>query len=174
MTTNTILVGAGEADRRPRPGRTATDLAVESAQAALADAGLKTSDIDGVLTGYTVAEDHLDFSGIFAQEMGIRSKVSATVSRSGATGASLVASAAMALMSGTCSTVLALWADNRVSAPGADVVAKFASLFTPAEGRLGVVVCFLAMLELSKAGLLEIIQEAPLMPIYLKSLAVAE
>ncbi len=51
---------------------------------------------------------------------------------------------------------------------------EFSSLFTPAEGRLGVVVCFLAMLELGKAGLVEIVQEAPLMPIYLKSLALAE
>jgi acetyl-CoA acetyltransferase len=133
MSTNTLLVGAGEADRRPRPGRTATDLAVESARAALADAGLTTADVDGVITGYTVAEDHLDFSAIVAQELGVRPKVSATVSRSGATGASLVASAAMALMSGACDTVLALWADNRVSAPEADVVATFASLFTPFE-----------------------------------------
>jgi len=48
---------------------------------------------------------------------------------------------------------------------------EFSQLFTSSEGRLGVVVCFLAMLELGKAGLMEIVQEAPLMPIYLKSLA---
>ncbi len=61
-----------------------------------------------------------------------------------------------------------------LDALGSGVFMEFANLFTPAEGRLGVVVCFLAMLELSKAGLIEIVQEAPLMPIYLKSLAVAE
>lgn len=48
---------------------------------------------------------------------------------------------------------------------------EFTTIFTPAEGRLGVVVCFLAMLELGKAGLLEIVQDRPLAPIYLKSLA---
>ncbi len=133
MTTNTIIVGSGEADRRPRPGRTAGELAVESARAALDDAGLKTSDIDGILTGYTVAESHLDFSCHVAQELGVRPKLSATISRSGATGASLVASAAMALTSGACDTVLALWADNRVSAPEVDIVASFASQFTPYE-----------------------------------------
>lgn len=137
MTTGTLIVGAGEADRRPRPGRTATDLALEAARAALADAGLETGAIDCVLTGYTVAEDHLDFSAIVAQELGIRPKISGTVSRSGATGASLVASAAMALMSGACDTVLALWADNRASAPAVDVVATFASLFTPYELAYG-------------------------------------
>jgi acetyl-CoA acetyltransferase len=133
MSTGAILVGSGEADRRPRPGRTAGDLAVESARAALDDAGLTIADIDGILTGPTVAERHLDFSGHVAQELGIRPKVSATVSRSGATGASLVAAAAMALQSGTCDTVLALWADNRISAPGVDVVATFASQFAPYE-----------------------------------------
>ncbi|HZH44580.1 MAG TPA: ScpA family protein [Lysobacter sp.] len=48
---------------------------------------------------------------------------------------------------------------------------RFESLFTAEEGRLGVVVTFLAMLELAKERLLEIVQEAPLAPIYLKSLA---
>ncbi len=48
---------------------------------------------------------------------------------------------------------------------------SFASLFTPAEGRLGVVVTFAAMLELAKDRLIEIIQEGPFNPIYLQSSA---
>ena len=58
-----------------------------------------------------------------------------------------------------------------LDALGSGVFMEFSSLFSAEEGRLGVVVCFLAMLELGKAGLVEIVQEAPLMPIYLKSLA---
>ena len=49
----------------------------------------------------------------------------------------------------------------------------FETLFTPEEGRLGVVVTFLSILELAKEQLIEIVQEAPLAPIYLKSLAAA-
>jgi len=49
----------------------------------------------------------------------------------------------------------------------------FASLFTAEEGRLGVVVTFLSILELAKEQLIEIVQEAPLAPIYVKSLAAA-
>ena len=49
----------------------------------------------------------------------------------------------------------------------------FETLFTPEEGRLGVVVTFLSILELAKEQLLEIVQEAPLAPIYVKSLAAA-
>ena len=50
----------------------------------------------------------------------------------------------------------------------------FTSLFTPEEGKLGVVVTFLAILELAKEMLLEIVQERPMAPIYVKSLALPE
>ncbi len=51
---------------------------------------------------------------------------------------------------------------------------RFETLFDPDEGRLGVVVTFLSILELTKERLLDIVQEAPLAPIYIKSLADAE
>jgi segregation and condensation protein A len=59
----------------------------------------------------------------------------------------------------------------------------FASLFIVEEGKLGVVVTFLAILELAKEQLLEIVQDAPqpvapgqgpLSPIYIKSLAASD
>jgi segregation and condensation protein A len=46
---------------------------------------------------------------------------------------------------------------------------RFESLFDISEGRLGIVVTFLAMLELGKEMLVEILQEAPLGPIYVKA-----
>jgi segregation and condensation protein A len=51
---------------------------------------------------------------------------------------------------------------------------RFESLFEAREGKLGVVVTFLALLELAKEHLLDIVQEVPLAPIYVKSLAVGE
>jgi segregation and condensation protein A len=48
------------------------------------------------------------------------------------------------------------------------------SLFEPTEGRLGVVVTFLSLLELAKDSLIEIMQEAPLAAIYLKARATAD
>ncbi|MES2859138.1 MAG: segregation/condensation protein A [Pseudomonadota bacterium] len=55
---------------------------------------------------------------------------------------------------------------------------RFESLFSPEEGRLGVVVTFLSLLELAKERLLDIVQEqadgsrpGALAPIYVKSLA---
>ena len=48
---------------------------------------------------------------------------------------------------------------------------RFEGLFEAREGKLGVVVTFLGILTLAKEQLVEIVQEAPLAPIYVKSLA---
>jgi segregation and condensation protein A len=45
----------------------------------------------------------------------------------------------------------------------------FSSIFTTTEGRLGVVVTFLAMLELLKDHLIEFVQTTPFGPIHLKT-----
>ena len=56
---------------------------------------------------------------------------------------------------------------ERVSASG-DFVA-FTSLFSPEEGRLGVVVTFLAIMELMREALVDFIQNESFGPIYLKA-----
>lgn len=50
----------------------------------------------------------------------------------------------------------------------------FDEVFKPEQGKLGIVVSFMAMLELIKEGLLEVVQEVPLAPIYLKSRGTAD
>jgi segregation and condensation protein A len=50
---------------------------------------------------------------------------------------------------------------------------RFETLFDASEGRLGIIVTFLALLELAKEHLIEIMQEVSLAPIYLKSLSTA-
>ncbi len=51
---------------------------------------------------------------------------------------------------------------------------RFETLFEAREGRLGVIVTFLSILELAKEHLLDVVQEAPLAPIYIKSLAIRD
>ncbi len=46
---------------------------------------------------------------------------------------------------------------------------SFESFFSPEEGRMGVVVSFLSILELAKERLLEIVQEAALAPIFVRA-----
>ncbi|MCK7595208.1 segregation and condensation protein A [Pseudomarimonas salicorniae] len=50
---------------------------------------------------------------------------------------------------------------------------NFVELFEAREGRLGVVVTFLSILELAKEQLIEIVQEKPSAPIYVRTLSVA-
>ena len=45
---------------------------------------------------------------------------------------------------------------------------EFSTLFNPEEGRLGIVVTFLAILELCKEAAIDIVQSEPFAPIYLK------
>jgi segregation and condensation protein A len=51
---------------------------------------------------------------------------------------------------------------------------SFGDLFTPEEGRMGVVVSFLAILELVKESLLELTQSEPFAPIHVKAATRAE
>jgi len=50
----------------------------------------------------------------------------------------------------------------------ADSFVEFSALFDPAEGRLGLVVTFLAILELLKESLIQLVQAEAYAPIYLK------
>ncbi|MEO8460937.1 MAG: ScpA family protein [Dokdonella sp.] len=71
----------------------------------------------------------------------------------------------------------ALSVRNRMSdllkALGDGAFHRFESLFDLGEGRPGIVVTFLAMLELAKEQLIDLTQNDPNAPIYLKSLATA-
>ncbi|MGI9264116.1 MAG: segregation and condensation protein A, partial [Gammaproteobacteria bacterium] len=55
-----------------------------------------------------------------------------------------------------------------------DGFSDFSALFDPAEGKLGVVVTFLAVLELLRESLVELVQSEPFAPIHIKSAVVAE
>lgn len=58
---------------------------------------------------------------------------------------------------------------NVLSGIGTDKFTNFGDLFTPEEGRSGVVVTLLAILELLKGHLIEMVQNEPYGPIYVKA-----
>lgn len=131
------ILGSGEAARTPSADRTAIDLAVEASLAAVEDAGVELGRVDGLVTGYSLTENHLDFSGSLAEALGITPQWSQTISRSGATGASTVVDAALAVSGGVCDTALAVWADNRRSRPPADVAGLLAGQLSEFETMNG-------------------------------------
>ncbi|WP_457808418.1 segregation and condensation protein A [Kushneria sp. EE4] len=51
---------------------------------------------------------------------------------------------------------------------------SFEDLFDPQEGKAGIVVTFMAILELSKERLIEIVQNAPLSPIHVRAQTVSQ
>jgi segregation and condensation protein A len=51
----------------------------------------------------------------------------------------------------------------------ADDFTSFTDFFDPSEGRMGVVVSFIAILELLKESMIEIVQSKPYGPIYVKA-----
>jgi len=57
---------------------------------------------------------------------------------------------------------------------GHDRYTPFEALFTLEEGRAGVVVTFMAILELAKEAMIEIVQNAPLSPIHVRARAPRE
>ncbi len=56
---------------------------------------------------------------------------------------------------------------------GSSAFVGFADLFTPAEGRMGVTVTFIAILELMREGLIEIVQARVYEPIHVRLVAAA-
>jgi segregation and condensation protein A len=51
---------------------------------------------------------------------------------------------------------------------------RFLDLFTPEEGRMGVVVTFLAVLELTRESLIELTQTEPFAPIHVRAASSVE
>ncbi len=58
------------------------------------------------------------------------------------------------------------WVLSKVSADG---FTDFTTLFSVEEGRMGVVVTLLAILELIKESLIDLVQSEPFAPIYIKA-----
>ena len=112
-------------------------MAVESSLQAVADAGIEWAEIDGLVTGYSLAERHLDFSASLSEALGLQPHWSQTISRSGATGASVVVDAALAVLAGACTTALAVWADNRVSGQPEDMAGVLAASLSAFELAIG-------------------------------------
>ncbi len=46
---------------------------------------------------------------------------------------------------------------------------EFAQLFTPEEGRMGVTITFVAILELMREGLIDIVQSEPYAPLHVRA-----
>ncbi len=113
------------------PESTCMSLHTEAGLGAIQDAGLKVSDVDGLLTAYSFTSPQLMLGAVFAEYVGMYPKVSASISMGGATAGLLVAHAVALVESGMCRHVLCLTADNRMTGLGDKVQAALASVGHP-------------------------------------------
>jgi len=109
------IVGIGETAVGRVPDLSPMQFHAIPAIRAIADAGLRKDDIDGVLTRGSHTEDFAMHSAVFAEYMGIRPRYTAKLHLGGATACAMVHHAASAIACGLCETVLIAAGDKRLS-----------------------------------------------------------
>jgi acetyl-CoA acetyltransferase len=122
MSSNSIrgsaaIVGAALAGMGEAPGRSSEEIAVEASVKALAEAGLRTRDVDAVFGSLPGNSNPL--SGLLIAEMlGLQPKITENNRTGGSTFLSYTLMAAMALREGLCETALIFYGSNQRTSAG--------------------------------------------------------
>ena len=122
MKKNTLIAGIGQTAFGKLSDRTALDLEVEAAINAVEDAGLKLTDVDGLITDPGPAQGILN--GItphylaLGQLLGIDPRYTGSEILGGAGSVAIIQRAAMAIEAGLCSACLCVYGDSPLSTPG--------------------------------------------------------
>jgi acetyl-CoA acetyltransferase len=106
------IVGSGLSRVGKVPGRSPLALAADASLAALADAGLRPEDVDGVLSCPAFASSFHRFAVALSEYLGIRPTFANTLNASGATAATMINVAAAAVAGGLAETVLVAAGDS--------------------------------------------------------------
>ncbi|MCC7427390.1 MAG: thiolase family protein [Alphaproteobacteria bacterium] len=109
------ITGAADTAVGELPGSSCMGLHAEAALLALADAGLRPGQIDGVLCAYSLTEPHPMLASVFCEYLGIRPSYSAAIQAGGATGCVMAMQAQALVEAGLCRHVLVVAADNRLT-----------------------------------------------------------
>lgn len=131
MPNKAIISGVYDTQVGALPGSTCMSLHTEAGLGALADAGLKLSDIDGLLTAYSFTSPQLMLGGVFGEYVGLHPKVNASISMGGVTAGLLIHHAASLVKSNLCRHVLCITGDNRLTGMGERVQAALADVGHP-------------------------------------------
>jgi acetyl-CoA acetyltransferase len=120
MKNKVAIVGVGESDIGKVPNMTGLGLNAQAAKRALDDAGLKVSDIDGVLTAYSFTEPYFMLGSVLCEYLGLKPRFSASVVCGGASPAVMLKHAAEAIVSGQAETILVCAGENRATGVSRD------------------------------------------------------
>jgi acetyl-CoA acetyltransferase len=115
MSMNAYITGAHDTLVEELAGSTCRALHAQAAIGAVADAGLRLSDIYGVLCAYSFTAPHLMLASVFCEYLGIHPDTCLAIQAGGATACIMVMQAAALVASGQCNHVLAVTGDNRLT-----------------------------------------------------------
>lgn len=114
------IVGVGESDIGKVPNMTGLGLNAQAAKRALDDAGLKVSDIDGVLTAYSFTEPYFMLGSVLCEYLGLKPRYNASVVVGGGSPAVMLKHAAEAILAGSADTILVCAGENRATGQSRD------------------------------------------------------
>jgi acetyl-CoA acetyltransferase len=110
-----VIAGVGETEQGKIPDRSSFHFLSQASKLAIEDAGIKKSDVDGLVTAFSLVEHTFMHCTTFADYFGMKPKFFSSVAIGGATAVWMVAEAAMAIASGQAEVVLCARGDNTLS-----------------------------------------------------------
>ncbi|MBI4190404.1 MAG: thiolase family protein [Betaproteobacteria bacterium] len=115
LRNRVAIVGVGESDIGKVPHMTGLGLNAQAARRALDDAGLKVSDIDGLLTAYSFTEPYFMLGTVLCEYLGLKPRYCSALIAGGASPAVMLGHAAAAIALGLANTVLVCTGENRAT-----------------------------------------------------------
>jgi len=110
-----VIAGIGETEQGKIPDKSSFHFLSLASKLAIEDAGIKKSDVDGLVTAFSLVEHTFMHCTTFAAYFGMRPRFFSSVAVGGATAVWMVAEAAMAIASGQAEVVLCVRGDNTLS-----------------------------------------------------------
>ncbi len=107
MVAHAVISGVYDTKIGSLPESTCMSIHAEASIGAIKDAGLRMSDIDGLLTAYSFTSPQLMLGNALIEYLRIAPKVSASISMGGVTAGLLIAQASAWVRAGVCRHVLA-------------------------------------------------------------------
>jgi acetyl-CoA acetyltransferase len=115
-----FISGVGLTAYGRHEGSSSLDLMSKAAELAIADAGLRRADIDGVLCGYSTVSPHIMLATVFAEHFGIKPSYAHAVQVGGATGLAMAMLAHHLVEAGVVRHVLVVAGENRLTGQSRD------------------------------------------------------
>src|SRR5262249_47622817 len=114
------ITGVGLTSYGKHEGSTSLSLMSQAAALAIADAGLKRTEIEGVLCGYSTVSPHIMLATVFAEHFGIRPSYAHAVQVGGATGLAMAMLAHHLVDAGVVRHMLVVSGENRLTGQSRD------------------------------------------------------